>query len=135
MIKALHNLLSWVRRRLCRYYVTIDDRDNSVTPSAPLLRRMLHGANGDQADIYVFRVGRSYAFAVNTPLHVDYEPQVSTLQYNSHYHCIGFAPLCPTVNKIYYDYGLPLGNPYKLHVRRRRCAAVRYYQITNHILT
>ena len=52
--------------------------------------------------------GVEYAFTLNPD--IDQPTCLADIQYNSKHHSIGFESLCPTVNRIFYDYGLP---PYK----------------------
>ena len=62
----------------------------------------------EKAQVFVFRlVGKGdYAFTLNPNIE---EPTVlCDIQYNSKHRTIGFETLCPTVNRIFYDYGLPL---------------------------
>lgn len=85
-------------------YVILDPEDNSVTLSRKLYKHIER--NPREHKVFVFKVGDEYGFTLNIPQ----EPtQISIIQYNSKYKSIGFETLCPTVNRIFYDYGLPLG--------------------------
>lgn len=91
--------------RLAGMYAILDSSDNSVTVSKKLFRRM-DVVGKDKAAVYVFKVGDDYAFTVNPPLE---NTQLNEVQYNQKYKCIGFETLCPTVNRIFYDYGIKAG--------------------------
>lgn len=124
-------------RRLCKIlkalrlrglYVIADGSDNSVTLSRRLYR-LLGVEKLERAKVFVFRVSSdgSYGFTLN-PAFAD-STQVSDIMYNSKYRCIGFESLCPTVNRILYDYGLPSGHKYKFTVEPVRAGAFTYYKI------
>lgn len=93
-----------------RYHVVLDGTDNSVTLSKGLYHHI--SGNLRQGKVFVFSSVAGYGFTLNIP---DVPTQVSDIQYNGKYGTIGFESLCPTVNKILYDYGLPLGK-YRLSV-------------------
>jgi hypothetical protein len=80
----------------------------------------------ETAKVFVFRLGNAavdsvgksgsnYAFALNPPLGGQ-PTQLCDIQYNSKHRTIGFETLCPSVNRIFYDYGLPSDKPAKLSV-------------------
>lgn len=84
----------------------------------------------DVARIYVFYVPdtKCYAFMLNPPL--EEETQLADIQYNSKHKCVGFECLVPTVNRIFYDYGLPANVRCKLSVKIRKTGSgLKYYQI------
>ena len=77
--------------------------------------------NLDVAKVYVFQVssaaphcGVEYAFTLNPDL--DQPTCLADIQYNSKHRSIGFESLCPTVNRIFYDYGLSPHRKAKLSV-------------------
>ena len=106
----------WRNFRHRGMYVIMDARDNSVTFSKRLFKH-LNVFEKDEANIYVFRLcnqvveegsnrtGAIYAFMLNPPF--TQETQLGAIQYNAKHKCIGFESLCPTVNRIFYDYGIP----------------------------
>jgi hypothetical protein len=105
------------------YYVTVDGTDNSVTFSPQLVRLICRDNYGEIAGATAFsfieRGSRDvYSFAINAPVTAQCAG-VSAVQYNSRHHCVGFASLCPTVNRVLYDYDLH-GRRAKLYVRRTR---------------
>lgn len=100
--------LWWKSIRFFRYYIIADCSDNSVTFSRALfdhIRRSNHDA--DHAKLFGFYIPASmcYAFMVNPDLGAD--TIMSDIQYNEKYRTIGYEALCPTVTRIFHDYGLP----------------------------
>lgn len=119
----LASIWRWYRRRAL--YVIADPRDNSVTLSRLLFEHMCV-MKQETAKVFVFRLGNAavdsvgksgaiYAFSLNPPLG-DRPTQLCDIQYNSKHRTIGFETLCPSVNRIFYDYGLPSDKPAKLSV-------------------
>lgn len=119
----LAGIWRWYRRRAL--YVIADPRDNSVTLSRLLFEHM-GVMKQETAKVFVFRLGNAavdntqqsgaiYAFSLNPPLG-DQPTQLCDIQYNSKHRTIGFETLCPSVNRIFYDYGLPSDKPAKLSV-------------------
>lgn len=100
-------------RKKC--FAILDAADNSVTFSKKLCKK-LDVFNLDNARIITFKLAGSelYAFSVNPVL--DEDTALSEIQYNSKHRCIGYEALCPTVNRIFYDYGIPAGTICKLSV-------------------
>ena len=112
-----------------KLYVIADPKDNSITLSRGLFSHM-GGMSLDKAKVYVFYVPArgAYGFTLNPSL--DKPTQLCDIQYNSKHQCIGFETLCPTVNRIFYDYSLPHDMKCKLSVRARRTAdATLWYEI------
>ena len=111
----------WLAIRRQGVYVIADSTDNSVTLSRRLFRH-LHVMEQEQAKVYVFtvkgsasRFGREvYAFMLNPP--IQQETHLADIQYNDKHKCIGFECLVPTVNRIFYDYGIPHHTKVKLSV-------------------
>ena len=114
--------------RSLRYYVIADPSDNSVTLSRPLFAHMRKEA-GDDASVFVFRIPHhgTFGFMLN---HDIAEPtQLCQIQYNGKYRCIGFETLCPSVGRIFFEYGLPALRPVKLSVSVHRTPQGKtYYQ-------
>jgi len=107
----------WYRHR--SLYVIADPSDNSVTLSRALFDHM-DVMNQEQAKVFMFSVGDGsagtgiYAFTLNPDIQ---QPTcLADIQYNSKHRSIGFESLCPTVNRIFYDYGIPYDHPVKLSV-------------------
>ena len=120
MIKKLKHLFSrwWLQYQQRPLYVIADPADNSISFSRRLFKRM-DVMKLDVAKVMVFTVAdinlrSSYAFCVNPPL--DEPTQLADIQYNSKHKTIGFESLVPTVNRIFYDYGLPHDRKVKLSV-------------------
>ena len=139
MIKQFKNWLSSVRRRWHNrgMYVVADARDNSITFSRRLFNSLnVFGMN--EAKVYVFRLcnsitdvpkksGAIYAFMLNPAL--EEETQFAEIQYNTKHKCIGFESLCPTVNRIFYDYGISANICCKLSVQHVISHSLSYYII------
>ncbi len=105
--------------RYKRFSVLLDGRDNSITFSHSLYKEIekRHIRKGETHTI-VFNLPKAnnYAFAID-PLELKgVNTQMSEIQYNPLYKSVGFESLCPTVNKILFDYGLPYDKPVKLKV-------------------
>ena len=124
----IRKFLHWLTGRLS-CYVIADATDNSVTFSRRLFRD-LRIMKMSQAKVYVFWVPDKgcYAFVMNPELGV--ETQLAEVMYNDKHRCIGFESLVPTVNRIFYEYGLPVGSRCKLTVKTAKTATgMVYYQI------
>lgn len=109
-------------------YVIVDAEDNSITLSKRLVKRMNVMGCGE-AKVFVFRISGSqdYGFMLNP--NIEQETQLADVQFNGKYRTIGFESLCPTVNKILYDYGLPPAK-YKLSVKTKHtCEGKTYFKI------
>ena len=119
----------WLQSLHC--YVIADPKDNSITLSKRLFAHIRRNANGDgMAKVFVFFVPSEsrYAFMVNP--NIEQETQMCEIQYNATYKCIGFETLCPTIGKIFYDYGLPADKPMRLQVSVKKTVNGEiYYQI------
>ena len=126
-MNILNNIYNMLFHR--SMYIIADPRDNSITLSRRLVRRM-GVMKAEQAKVFVFKTNdkyQRYAFTLNPQLT---EPtQLCDIQYNTQHRCIGFETLCPTVNKIFYDYRLPLAKAAKLSVRIRTIRHITYYVI------
>jgi hypothetical protein len=126
MIHTINNWLlrvwRWYRHR--SLYIIADATDNSITISKGLFRYM-DVINLDVAKVFVFRLcntipvgnktGTIYAFMLNPAL--NQPTQLADIQYNAKHKCIGFECLVPTVNRIFYDYGIPAGTRAKLSIQ------------------
>lgn len=126
MLKRL--LLWWKSLRYHRYYVIADCSDNSITLSRKLYRHIELSSNCEEAaKVFVFRIPAwdTYGFAVNPDL--DRETQLADIQYNEKYKTIGFESLCPSVNLIFHEYGLPYQLKMKLTVTIHPLAAGKVF--------
>lgn len=126
-MNILNNIYNMIFRR--SMYIIADPRDNSITLSRRLVRRM-GVMKAEQAKVFVFKTTdkKRYAFTLNPQLP---EPtQLCDIQYNTKHRCIGFETLCPTVNKIFYDYRIPVAKAVKLSVRARMIRNISFYEIT-----
>ncbi len=116
--------------RIFGMYIIADPNDNSITFSKQLVERMgLMDIGMAKAFVFIIsKAGGCYGLTINPDLSdSDHLPDI---MYNSKYKCIGFESLCPTVNRIFYDYGLPFDTKCKLAVREVHLATgLVYYQI------
>lgn len=122
----IKKILQWIDNLTA--YVIVDGADNSVTLSKRLAKKM-KVMQLAEVKVFVFYIPdmHSYGFMLNP--HFESETQLSELQYNDKYRSIGFETLCPTVNRILYDYGLPQVKC-KLSVKKHRTAdGKEYYQM------
>ena len=117
----LARIWRWYRHR--ELYVIADPCDNSVTLSRLLFEHM-GVMDKEQTKVFVFKLcnavtdnpetnGATYAFSLNVP---SGSTQLCDIQYNAKHRTIGFETLCPSVNRIFYDYGLPSIAPVKLSI-------------------
>lgn len=110
-------------------YVIADSTDNSMTVSKRLYKHMCRRI-GNEAKIFVFRVADTFGFAVNPDQLRGVETQMSELQYNGKYRTIGFETLCPSVNYMINEFGLPPVQRIKLSVRAKKTKqGMLYYKI------
>ena len=123
-IFAPMNFLKKINLR--RRYVIADASDNSITLSRALFRHM-DVFKLDQAKVFVFKVGEDYGFMLNPQL--EHETPLADIQYNTKYRTVGFECLYPTVNRIFYDYGLPPLAKAKLSVKVCKAKFFDYYLI------
>lgn len=126
------NLLEWFRQ--LRMFVIADPRDNSITFSKALYKklRLLDYEKDPKAYVFYLPSEDKYAFCINPELGRDDAP-LAEIQYNTKYSTIGFECLVPTVQKIFYDYGLLHDRPCKLtvteHVIEKEDCNLNYYVI------
>lgn len=121
--------------RSLSYYVIADPADNSVTLSKRLFFHMKKeaersGADGGEASVFVFRIPHSGTFGFMPNPGIDSPTQLCQIQYNGKYRCIGFETLCPSVGRIFFEYGLPALRPVKMSVSIRKTPQGKtYYQL------
>ena len=123
----INKVKNWLRRRT--FFVICDPADNSVTFSKALFKH-LDVMKKEKAQIFMFSVPytNDYGFTLNPDLG-DVETQLADIQYNDKHRCIGFESLVPTVNRIFYDYGLPHEGRVKLSVEVCQVHNMTYYRI------
>jgi hypothetical protein len=110
-------------------YVVADATDNSITFSKKLFTE-LDVMNLDVARIYTFYIpdSKCYGFILNP--NFEQETQLADVQYNGKTKSVGYECLVPTVNRMFYDYGLPANSKCKLSVKVcLTTEGVKYYQI------
>lgn len=116
-------------RIIPRMYVIADSTDNSMTVSKRLYKHMCR-LIGNEAKIFVFRVGDTFGFTVNPEQLKGVDTQMSELQYNDKYHTIGFETLCPSVNYMINEFGLPPVRRIRLSVKTKKTKqGMLYYKI------
>lgn len=102
-----------------KYFVIADPADNSVTLSKKVCDALgitnWQGEENPKAFAFKDTSTGLYAFCLAPDDLPDGAP-VSEVQFNTKCKSIGFAPLTPTVNRVFYDYGLTHSKPCKLTV-------------------
>lgn len=113
-----------------QYYVIADPDDNSVTLSQKLFAHIRRNAKeGDMARVFVFRITGTELFAFCTNPEIEQPTQMCDIQYNGKYRCVGFETLCPSVCRMFYEYGLPDCKRIKLSVSIHKASnGMIYYQ-------
>ncbi|MCL1609505.1 hypothetical protein [Marseilla massiliensis] len=118
--------------RSLRYYVIADPSDNSVTLSKRLffhMKKCAESSGVDGASVFVFRIPQGGTFGFMLSPEISEPTQLCQIQYNGKYRCIGFETLCPSVGRIFFEYGLPALRPVKLSVSVRQTPQGKtYYQ-------
>ena len=123
----IKKFLDWWHSRHC--YVIADAADSSITLSRHLFRHMQRSEGADDTKVFVFFIPdtQCYGFMLNPK--IDKPTQLANIQYNDKYRCVGFETLCPTVSRIFYDYGIT-ADKCKLSVTPKTNSDGRtYYQI------
>lgn len=113
-----------------RLYVIADAKDSSVTFSRGLYKR-LRVMRQNEALIIVFTVKGTgeYAFMMNPPGLTKEDTQLADIMYDYSDGAVGFECLVPTVNRIFFDYGLPAETQWKLNVVERTLQDGRRYYV------
>jgi len=127
-------LINWLNRPKC--FIIADARDNSITFSKQLCKEMDVFNLEGQAKVGVFTLSfdgeeevKRYVIVLNPPgLQAD-TTQLADIQYNGKFKCVGFECLVPTVNRIFYDYGIRPDIKVKLSVRSDMAGDVQYFEI------
>lgn len=118
--------------RSLRYYVIADPSDNSVTLSKHLfdhMKKCAESSGVDGASVFVFRIPQGGSFGFMLSHEISEPTQFCQIQYNGKYRCIGFETLCPSVGRIFFEYGLPALRPVKLSVSVQQTPQGKtYYQ-------
>lgn len=101
-------------------YVVADPSDNSVTLSPLLLEFVLRVTGLGENKVFAFRLSSrgEYAFTLNPDISGD--TVTAPIQWNSKRRCSGFACNCPSVNRIFYDYGIDRTTAARIPVNIRR---------------
>ena len=114
-----------------KYYVIADPADNSVTLSKHLFNHIRCNTHGDNIpSVFVFRIPGNGTFGFMLNPDIEQPTQLCQIQYNGKYQCIGFETLCPSVGRIFFEYGLAAHCPVKLSVSVMKTTQGKiYYQI------
>ena len=112
-------------------YVVADPSDNSVTLSPLLLEFILRVTGLGENKVYAFRLSSrgGYAFMLNPD--ISEETVTAPIQWNSKHHCSGFACNCPSVNRIFYDYGIDRTAAARIFVKIRRVCGQYIFVLKN----
>ena len=118
------------RLEAMRLYVIADAKDSSVTFSRGLYKR-LRVMRQTEAKIIVFTVSgtHDYAFMMNPPGLTKEDTQLADIMYDYSDGSVGFESLVPTVNRIFFDYGLPAESKWKLNVKEKTMPNCKRYYI------
>jgi hypothetical protein len=110
-------------------YVIADATDNSITFSKRLFKHLdLMGLKSAQVFTFYIPKEDCYGFSINPP--ISEKTQLADVQYNSKKRCVGYECLVPTVNRIFYDYGLPTDTRCKLSIEVHKTqTGYIYYKI------
>lgn len=124
----LLRLANYIFRRYL--YVDADPGDNSVTMSPLLLEFILRVVGLGDNKVFVFRLSSrsGYAFTINPKID---ETVTAPIQWNSKHNCSGFACNCPSVNRIFYDYGIDRSAPARIFVKIRRVCGQYIFVLKN----
>lgn len=125
-MKKIRRFLQILFNRRC--FVVLDSRDNSVTFSGNL-RRRLGLARLEAFKVMVFYEPKAAAYCFTLNPKVDGSVHVAEIMYNSKHRCTGFECLVPTVSRIYYDYGIKRDIVVMLQVARHRKRGLVWYEI------
>jgi len=120
----------WLNRHDC--FLIADATDNSLTFSKALCKK-LDVFNITNPSIFVFSIPSEKKYGFTLDHQFKDNTQLSTIQYNEKYKTIGIETLCPTVNRIFYDYGLPVNSKCKLSVveKKTKQGNITYFEICN----
>jgi hypothetical protein len=114
-----------------KLYIVADAKDNSISFSKDLYK-MIRTEIKDKAKVMVFTESgtKKYAFMVNPE--VPEETPLQDIQVNQKYNSIGFQAEIPTVNRIFYDYGISADKEVALTVIPQFTKQKKiYYRIEN----
>ena len=128
MMSIIDNILNKVWP--ARFHIVADPTDNSITFSERLFRYIQqHATSATAAQAYVFRIPKrnTYAFVISPETEQELWP-LCNIQVSDEYHTVGFESICPTVNRICYEYGLP-HKPCRLSVHIKRIKKRKVYII------
>lgn len=123
----IKKIIQWWRS--LRYYVIADPADNSITLSKRLFHHIKdNAAEGDAPVVFVFRIPEDGTFGFMLNPGIEQPTQMCEIQYNDKHKCVGFESLCPSVGRIFYDYGLGDDKTVIFSVSVRRINGKIYYQ-------
>lgn len=123
-------MLTLLDRLMGRLRVIADPTDDTITFSRALCRRT-RVFDKESASTLVFRTPDGcYNFCFADEV-ADLSKDAATwpLQYNTQYNTVGFSCPEPTVNRIFYDYGLDAMQPRQLRVTVHHLGDMTYYKL------
>lgn len=113
------NLLKWWRST--KNYVVADPRDNCLSLSKHLYEGM-RLLDYDDIRVLTFRTADGgYGFCINPEQYKDVRTEDSVfvpMMFDTKGKTVGFESRCPTLNRVFYDWGLPIDRPCKLSVTK-----------------
>lgn len=125
MIKKIKQ---WIKAR--QYYVIADANDNSITFSRALYKAIEPDIS-DKAKVLTSFIPQTqcFAFVINPDINEE-ETQLADIQCCSKTGDVGYECLVPTVNHIFYKYGLGITQKVKLPVKVKTMGnGVKCYEI------
>lgn len=107
------------RWKAMKDYVVADPSDNCLTLSKHLYESM-RLLDYDDIRVLTFRTpDGGYGFCINPEQYRDVRTEDSVfvpMMFDTKGKTVGFESRCPTLNRVFYDWGLPIDRPVKLSV-------------------
>lgn len=123
ILKRIKNIIMSLK-----YYVIADPSDNSITLSDGLFNHIIKHYNKYKLySVFVFRIADHTSFGFMIVEDMKEKTQLCQIQYNEKYKSIGFETLCPSVGRIFYEYGLPYDKKCKLSVSVKKTGTGKIY--------
>ena len=120
----------YIKSLLLPMFVTLDGRDGTISVSEKVYDRLMELGLKTNNCLYMFRVGQaSFGFGL-WPQEKKDETHTYELQYNSKTKTVGFAPTCPTVATVLYEFGLPHDAVAKCKVSLKNANGYWYFRLS-----
>lgn len=120
-------IISHIKKKLTPATVTLDGRDGTVTISEKVYDGLMRLGIEQNNSIYMFRVGDTFGFTVWKS---EEKTHTYELQFNSKTKTVGFAPTCPTVAAILYEFGLPHDTVKRFRVTKGKAGDCKYFKLS-----